>query len=121
MGKDGSFRIDELIPATSYKISAIRRETFDKKGIGRGFKSFTLAADFAAKDGQIQDLGIFDVDLGKPILVTAAIPVSKASAVKPVEAATVPIRGRILDLQGRPVVGSAGDGDAGGLRPRGMT
>ena len=59
------------------------------------FQPFELAEKLNVEPGQIVDLGTFDVTTGKRIQA----PVAQAGP------ADVPINGRIVDLEGRPVAG----------------
>ena len=60
------------------------------------FKPFDLAKDLKLETGQVLDLGGFDVSTGKRV---------KAPQVATSTQADVPITGRIVDLEGRPVAG----------------
>ena len=67
------------------------------------FKPFTLAKDLKVEAGQVVDLGTFDVTTGQRVRPR---PPDRG-------AADVPITGRIVDLEGRPVAGvSVKVGDA---------
>ncbi|WP_165250575.1 M56 family metallopeptidase [Paludisphaera soli] len=58
-----------------------------------GFQRFFLTRDLVIEPGKPIDFGTFDVDKGKPVLIDAG-------------AGAVPITGRIVDRQGRPVAGA---------------
>jgi beta-lactamase regulating signal transducer with metallopeptidase domain/protocatechuate 3,4-dioxygenase beta subunit len=94
---DGRFRCDELPTGGSYRIWLINREG----GMARvrmksdPFQPFELAEKLNVEPGQVVDLGTFDVTTGKRVQT----PVAQAGL------ADVPIAGRIVDLEGRPVAG----------------
>ena len=92
---EGRFRC-EVIPAGGpYKVNANDGSAygFRKKMEPDAFKPFELAKDLTVEPGQAVDLGTFEVSKGTRIEAAKA------------EAADVPITGRIIDLEGRPVAG----------------
>jgi beta-lactamase regulating signal transducer with metallopeptidase domain len=96
---DGRFRFTGLPPGGSYTVEAVDPLVHS---VGRmeppAFKAFELAARLSPGAGEVVELGTFDVKLGKKVEVPAA----EAGKAGPLD---VPITGRVLDLEGRPVVG----------------
>ena len=96
---DGRFRC-EVVPAGGpYKVTASNGSVygFRRKMEPDAFKSFDLAKDLTVEPGQAVDFGTVDVTTTKK--VADQTPPAKA------EAADVPITGRVVDLEGRPVAG----------------
>ncbi len=96
---DGRFRCDELPAGGSYRIWLINREG-GMAGVrtkSDAFQPFELAKKLNVEPGQLVDLGTFNVTTGKRIPAPAA----QAGP------ADVPINGRIVDLEGRPVAGAS--------------
>ena len=94
---DGRFRCDELPTGGSYRIWLINREG-GMSGVrmkSDAFQPFELAEKLNVEPGQLVDLGTYSVTTGKRIQA----PVAQAGP------ADVPINGRIVDLEGRPVAG----------------
>ena len=107
---NGRFQIADIVPGASYTLRAASRVLdvpygmrpvsglFDEAKMGpRQFEPFELARNLAAEPGQVVDLGTFNAATGKPIKA-----LEKQAAV---EAKDVPITGRIVDLEGRPIAG----------------
>jgi len=98
-GADGRFRFDGLAAGGTYDIEVKDRFPTERdKKFTWEFKRFPIAVKLTVQPSQAIDLGTFDVTTGKRVEVPA-------EPAKTVEAATVPIRGRIIDLEGRPVAG----------------
>ncbi len=95
-GADGRFRC-ELVPAGGpFQVTATNRLVY---GLGKrmepeAFQPFTLANDLRVGAGQSVELGTFDVTTTQRVdrVPGTAVP-------------DVPIQGRIVDLEGRPVAG----------------
>ncbi len=87
VGIDGRFRFDDLPAGGSYRISLVNKSD--------PYKPFELAEKLQVESGQVVNLGTFNVATGKRI----EPPDAKA------EPPDVPINGRIVDLEGRPVAG----------------
>jgi len=94
---DGRFRVDELAPGGTYRLQAKDRLYSRVKMEPERFKQFELAGNLSAEPGQVIDLGTFNAAAGK--LIKA--PEKQTAA----ETKDVPINGRIVDLEGRPVTG----------------
>ncbi len=100
----GRFRIDNLAPGGRYILEATNRLVYHIKMEPETFKAFALARDLKAEPGQVIDLGVFNAATGKPI----GGPQKPAAAEREQGKAatrTMPITGRIVDLEGRPVSG----------------
>ena len=91
--ENGRFRIDDLPPTFRFTIRAKDRSDQDEPDGPRRFKTFDLASSRSFEPGQQVDLGTFEVTKGRRIEAANA------------KAADVPITGRVVDLEGRPVVG----------------
>ena len=94
----GQFRCEGLPAGGLYEVVARNQMSY---GFGgrmeeEAFKSFPLSKDLKVEAGQVVDLGTFDVDTQRRI--------ADAKQEK-TEPADVPITGRIIDLEGRPVAG----------------
>ena len=101
LAPDGRFRVDGLPPGGTYSIRAKDRLNYYLgKKLPGGFEEFHLVVDLKLETGQVVDLGTFDAKSGKRVEAPAA----KAEVKKP-EAADMPITGRIVDLEGRPIAG----------------
>jgi protocatechuate 3,4-dioxygenase beta subunit len=93
IGDDGRFCVDDLPPTFHYTVRAKDRgEDADPSGPKR-FANFDIARDLLLEVGQVVDLGTFEVSKGRKVEAKPAVP------------ADVPITGRIVDLEGRPVAG----------------
>ena len=88
-GDDGRFRVG-LPAGGTYALSAVPRPTAAGEA---GFEPFELAKGLAPEPGKAVDLGTFDASTGKRVGAAAG------------KAADVPILGRVIDLEGRPVAG----------------
>ncbi len=93
---DGRFRCDDLPAGGSYRVWLINREGSMARVRMKSdaFEPFALAEKLTVESGQVVDFGTYDVATGKRIVAPAAK-----------EKADVPIRGRIVDLEGRPIAG----------------
>jgi len=94
---NGQFRCENLV-AGVYCVTATNRPVL---GLGprmepEAFKPFEIAKDLSLKAGQIAALGTFDVNTAKRI--------DEPSSAKSGDV-TMPINGRIVDLEGQPVAG----------------
>jgi beta-lactamase regulating signal transducer with metallopeptidase domain/protocatechuate 3,4-dioxygenase beta subunit len=99
LDSDGRFHCENLPPGRRYQVSAANNIVY---GLGRRmepetFKPFMLARDLELKPGQTLDFGTIDVNTGQR--VKNAEPSTSTRG-------DVPITGRIIDLEGRPVVGA---------------
>jgi len=98
---DGRFRFADLPPGGTYSLRAVDRLQYGLGGmLPDGFKAFELAANLKPNSGEVLDLGTFDARAGKRVEAPAA----EAKEAGPPD---VPITGRIIDLEGRPVAGVA--------------
>ncbi|QEH35428.1 Regulatory protein BlaR1 [Aquisphaera giovannonii] len=105
VGVDGRFRYENLAPGGIYELWLVHRQggTARVRMKSDPYAPFALAEKLSLEPGQVLDLGTFNVATGKRI-----------AAVEPPRGATVPITGRIVDLEGRPVAGASVE--AGGIR-----
>jgi len=94
---DGRFRCDDLPPGYGYEVMAADRLVYGYRGKmePEAFGPFPLARDLALEAGKTMDLGTFNVATGKRVEGPAALAAP----------ADLPILGRIVDLEGRPVPG----------------
>ncbi len=98
LDSEGRFSCDGLPAGGPYLVLAANRVIY---GLGRRmepetFKPFELAKDMKLEPGQSVDFGTVDVNTGKRI---GDAPAAKAAT------ADVPITGRIVTLEGRPIAG----------------
>ncbi|WP_422928773.1 M56 family metallopeptidase [Singulisphaera sp. PoT] len=95
----GEFRCNLLPASDGYTLTTSMQVTTspDTPKALAPFKSFSLAKGLTLEPGQVVDLGTFDVTTGKKVAEPEA-PAAKADGLSS-------IRGRILDLEGRPVAG----------------
>jgi protocatechuate 3,4-dioxygenase beta subunit len=99
LDSDGRFHCDNLPPGRRYQVSAANNIVH---GMGRrmepeAFKPFMIARDLTLEAGQALDFGTIDVNTGQRIKDAASAKTTRAD---------VPITGRIVDLEGRPVTGA---------------
>ena len=95
---DGRFRC-ELVPAGGpYEVTAANRlvHAFGPRMEPDAFQPFELTKKLTVEPGQTVDFGTFDVNAGKHV---NGPPTAQAAVTD------VPINGRIVDLEGRPVAG----------------
>jgi beta-lactamase regulating signal transducer with metallopeptidase domain/protocatechuate 3,4-dioxygenase beta subunit len=95
---EGRFRCD-LVPAGGpYEVTAANRLNYGmrQRMEEEAFKQFALAKDLKVEPGQAVDLGTVDVNSGR------RVEERRAAKAPPVD---VPITGRIVDLEGRPIAG----------------
>ncbi len=97
---EGRFRCDNIPAGGPYHVSATNRLYY---GLGRrmepeAFKPFDLSKDLKVESGQVVDFGVVDVTKASRI---EDKPMTKSKSTE------VPITGRIVDLEGRPVAGVA--------------
>ena len=108
VGADGRFRIDNLAPGGTYTFQARDRMALGLSASGKmeppRFKPFELARDLKLDSGQVIDLGTFSAATGQAIK-TSEQPAAVKHDQGKVAARDVPITGRIVDLEGRPVRG----------------
>ena len=95
--RDGRFRCDNLPPGGSYRVWLINREGSMARARMKSdaFAPFELAEKLTVEPGQVVNFGTYNVTTGKRIETSPA-------QAGPTD---VPITGRILDLEGRPVAG----------------
>jgi beta-lactamase regulating signal transducer with metallopeptidase domain/protocatechuate 3,4-dioxygenase beta subunit len=106
LGADGRFRCDEIPPGAKCLIRGTGRLVFGlPNAMDRPFKDFEVARDFVAEPGRTVDLGTFDVNTGKKVAASTAA--AEAKPIPDVKPANVPITGRVIDLEGRPIPGVA--------------
>jgi beta-lactamase regulating signal transducer with metallopeptidase domain/protocatechuate 3,4-dioxygenase beta subunit len=104
---DGRFQINSLPPGGIYIIQARDRMTWvaSIKKEPELFPSFYLARNLKSESGKTIDLGTFNATTGKP-----AKELEKPTTEKVLQdtnpASKMPITGRIVDLEGRPVTGA---------------
>jgi len=93
---DGRFRCDDLPAGGTYRVWLINREGSMARVRMKSdaFEPFALAEKLTVKSGQVVDLGTYNVVTGKRTVAPGGN-----------ERADVPIRGRIVDLEGRPITG----------------
>ena len=84
------------------------------------FKPFELARNLKPEPGQVIDLGTFNAATGQAIK-TSEQPAAVKDDQGKVAARDVPITGRIVDLEGRPIRGGHGSGRLDHTRPREAT
>ncbi len=103
---DGRFRINNLPPGGAYTIQARDRMVWvaSAKTEPERFPSFELARNLSAESGKLIDLGTFNATTGKPI-ERADKPAEIKGQERKAATRTMPITGRIVDLEGRPVSG----------------
>lgn len=104
VAEDGRFRLTELIPGATHNVRAadpVRPGT--RMGRER-FQAFAMAERLVAEPGQVVDLGTFNVETGQRVKEPEQ-PARKTED-RPAESfREMPITGRILDLEGRPIAG----------------
>jgi beta-lactamase regulating signal transducer with metallopeptidase domain len=98
LDSDGRFHCDNLPPGRRYQVSSANNIVY---GLGRRmepetFKPFMLARDLTLEPGQALDFGTIDVNTGQRVKDTAPAKATRED---------MPITGRIIDLEGRPVAG----------------
>ncbi len=108
IGADGRFRIDNLAPGGTYTLEARDRLAYGLSASGKmeppRFKPFELARNLKLDSGQMINLGTFSAATGQAIK-TAEQPAAVKQDQGKVASGDVPITGRIVDLEGRPVPG----------------
>ncbi len=94
---DGRFRCDDLPPGGSFRVWLINREGSMARVQMKSdaFQPFALADKLTVEPGQVINFGTYNVATGKRVEPPAA----------QAPPADVPINGRIVDLEGRPVAG----------------
>ncbi len=95
---DGRFRCELIPPGGPYRVEAVNRliHSYGKPMEPDAFKDFVLAEGLQVEPDQAVDVGSFDVNSIKRVGDAPA-----AKAARP----DVPITGRVVDLEGRPVAG----------------
>jgi beta-lactamase regulating signal transducer with metallopeptidase domain/protocatechuate 3,4-dioxygenase beta subunit len=108
IGADGRFRMDNLAGGGTYTLQATDRMALGLSASGKmepeTFKAFELARDLKVEPGQLIDLGTFNTATGQAIK-TSEQPAAVKQDQDKIPARDVPITGRIVDLEGRPVRG----------------
>lgn len=96
---EGRFQLNDLPAGGSYDVRGTNRLVygFGPKMKPEAFQPFVLASALKAEPGQAIELGTFNAQTGKRI----AAPEAKTGP------ADVPITGRIVDLEGRPIAGAS--------------
>ena len=106
---DGRFRIDTVIPGATYTLRAEDRLALGFSASGKmapeQFKPFELVHNLTAESGQVIDLGTFNSATGQRVKEPEKITATTSEQGK-TSTRIVPITGRILDLEGRPVTGA---------------
>jgi beta-lactamase regulating signal transducer with metallopeptidase domain/protocatechuate 3,4-dioxygenase beta subunit len=99
---DGRFRCEGVPAGGPYEVTAANRlvNGYGLKMEPEAFKGFALARGLKVEPGQAVDLGTVDVNS------TKRVDVQEPSAAKGARS-DVPINGRVVDLEGRPVAGVA--------------
>jgi hypothetical protein len=105
---DGRFRIDDLVAGANYLLQFRDRMVRGVSARGKmdtpRFKPFELAHNLKLQPGQVLDMGTFSAATGQQVNgpdQTTPAKADRAAAPAPY----VPITGRIVDLEGRPVAG----------------
>ncbi len=105
---DGRFRIDNLAPGGTYTLEARDRMSYGFSASGKmeppRFKPFELARNLKLDSGQMINLGTFSAATGQAIK-TSEQPAAVKQDQGKVAPRDVPITGRIVDLEGRPIPG----------------
>ena len=108
VGADGRFRVDNLAPGGTYAFHARDRMSYGLSARGKmepeRFQPFDLARNVKLDSGQLIDLGTFNAATGQAIK-TPEQPAAVKDDQGKAAARDVPITGRIVDLEGRPVPG----------------
>jgi hypothetical protein len=112
--RDGRFEIDDLPPGGRYLVRAHDPRSYDLPEGESTFHGMILARSLPAGPGAVIDLGTFDVSTGERVEVSVSEPEQDSADGEP---ADVPITGRVIDLEGRPVA-SATVGVERMYRPR---
>ena len=102
----GRFRIDNLIAGAKYRLQARDRIALSIPMEPERFRPFELARGLTAESGQVIDLGTFNVATGKPVKEPEKPATENAAQAKD-PAGRMPITGRIVNLEGRPVAGAS--------------
>jgi beta-lactamase regulating signal transducer with metallopeptidase domain/protocatechuate 3,4-dioxygenase beta subunit len=103
---DGRFRIDDLPPGGPYVLEAANQLYWRIKPEPEAFKAFEVAHNLKAEPGQVIALGTFNAATGKPVKEPEK-PATENAAQDKDPAGKMPITGRIVDLEGRPVAGAS--------------
>jgi len=108
IGADGRFRIDNLAGGGTYTLQARDRMALGLSASGKmeppRFQPFELVRNAKLDSGQMIDLGTFSAATGQAIK-TALQPAAGKDDQGKAAARDVPITGRIVDLEGRPIRG----------------
>jgi len=99
---NGRFRIDTLVPGAKYTLQAKDRLLYSTTMGPERFKPFELIRGLTAEPGQVVDLGTFNAATGNRVKATE----ERAAEGRQNAANHIPITGRIIDLEGRPVAGA---------------
>ena len=108
IGADGRFRIDNLAPGGTYTLQARDRMALGLSARGKmeppRFEPFELARNLKLDPGQVIDLGTFSAATGQAVK-TSEQPAAVKHDQGKIPVRDVPIMGRIVDLEGRPIPG----------------
>jgi beta-lactamase regulating signal transducer with metallopeptidase domain/protocatechuate 3,4-dioxygenase beta subunit len=108
IGVLGRFRIENLAPGATYALHARDRVALGLSASGKmepsRFQPFELARSLKLEPGQVIDVGTFSAATGQPIN-TSEPPTAVKQDQGKVPVRNVPITGRIVDLEGRPIPG----------------
>ncbi len=96
---EGRFRIADVPAGGTYNLRVLLRFEAGRPGESLGIGNFGIPV--TPEPGATHDLGTVDAATGKPVAPAAPAPAPEPKK----EAATMPINGRIVDRQGRPVAG----------------
>jgi len=102
--RDGRFRIENLAPGASYSLRATNRLYLSTRMQPERFPAFELATALAAEPGGSIDLGTFNGETGQRVDAKASQKNTAAESGKQLSK-KIPIAGRVVDLEGRPVAG----------------
>ncbi len=100
----GRFRIEGVVPGASYTLWVKDRVSYDPKLGPERFMAFAMLEDLTAEPSQVIDVGTFNAENQQRVKGPEHPPLTRDARA---EAALreVPVNGRIVDLQGRPIAG----------------
>ena len=103
---EGRFRIDDLPSGGPYVLEAVNQYYPFINPEPGAFKAFEVAHNLKAEPGQVIALGTFNAATGMPAKEPEQPATENAAQAKD-PAGKMPITGRIVDLEGRPVAGAS--------------